>query len=715
MILQLLAVAAAVLGNHWLITQSAPTVPIARGVVFLLLGFALWLAAEALSDGPELRYWLPWQRRDRAERGASRPPVPGPRLDRDFLRSHRYRIGAALLGLLGCGLAYQYTAGNHFSLVGFWSWLASIALWAYALAERGDGPADWLRDLARKLRRLSWRDPLLLLLLAIVLVASIIRLNDLPGVLPELNSDQVEAILSGYEVAEGARPVIFTRDGGREPFHFYAMALLAQVPGLGHSQETFKLITMIWAVLALPCLYWLGWVVIGDGSPQLGRRVGLAMVALAAVGYWHIVLSLVGHRWTMLLAPGALLLIFLVRAIREKRRGEYLKAGLVLGFCLYIYPSARILPLAVVFSVGLAFLFWARGGRARLGILVNLGALALLSFVIFVPLFRFANDQPELFWYRAAKLVLDRGPAERSRIPEFLTTAAEQVPLLVEEILDSAFMFHWKGDIQLYRGAPHKPVLGTWLGAFFMVGLAAWLGRMLRRRDAFDWALPGLLLILMLPSMLSLAVPEENPSNTRTVASLPIVYLISALPLATLLGSLWESLRRRHIALAGVACGAILLPVLVGGFQISRHRYYDLHREAYLPYSKPHSEFGRVLRELADELGFGNVAIYSYPHWLDHRAVALEAGEFRWDNASFWYLFHDPSRQQGRFPVNPERDLVLFLHPDDKEGRARLRKFFPGGELSDLIVSYQPEDSYYLFRAPAEELADYLARERGKE
>ena len=57
---------------------------------------------------------------------------------------------------------------------------------------------------------------------------------------------------------------------------------------------------------------------------------------------------------------------------------------------------------------------------------------------------------------------------------------------------------------------------------------------MFRRRDAFDWALLPLILIMMLPSALSIAYPIENPSATRMSGTLPGVYLLAALPLALL-------------------------------------------------------------------------------------------------------------------------------------------------------------------------------------
>ena len=57
----------------------------------------------------------------------------------------------------------------------------------------------------------------------------------------------------------------------------------------------------------------------------------------------------------------ALLLIFLIRAMRDNRRNDFIIAGLVLGFSLYVYQAARMLPLVVMIGWGINHLVFRRG------------------------------------------------------------------------------------------------------------------------------------------------------------------------------------------------------------------------------------------------------------------------------------------------------------------------------------------------------------------
>ena len=581
--LQLLAVIAAVAGSQLLTTQSRAQSPDLYGVFLLLAGFAFWLLAEIVLDGQAARSWLRLRRLGAQDGWAETAHFPRrqPRRAPLDLRAYQLRFLAALLGLAGSYLTYQFTANNHFSLVGFWSWVASIALWVCALApqdwleERVDqarafswrdresqfrllaallglmggiltvrGIGSWimpvsialwvyallprtgLRWLADCARAIPWRDPTLWLLLAITLLAALIRLNDLAAVPPEMTSDHVETVLDGYRTAAGERNIFFANNGGRVPFHFYAQSLLAQLPGLGHNLITIKLLTVLEGLLAIPCLYWLGCTAVGGRPPGLGRVVGLLLAALVAVSYWHIFLSRAGLRWAPTVVVSALLLGLLARALRENRRGDYVKAGLVLGFGLYTYPSVRMLPLLALFGVAQAFIFWARDWRARFRYLWHLVVMALVAFVVFMPLYRYSNKHSDAFMRRTRTRILGDSIVMDSSL-KVIEALNERFPDLLLNLRDGLLMYNWRGDDLWFHGAPGKPVLDPWAGAFFVLGLAAWSARLLRRRDVFDWALPAALLITLLPAALAIAfrkktraIPARSPAY-RSPSSSP--------------------------------------------------------------------------------------------------------------------------------------------------------------------------------------------------
>lgn len=673
---------------------------------FLLLGFLLWLAAEIYGDWPRLRAWRP---RLRADAPAPSAPDAAPAGGAQVWGGvHPARALLALGGTLAAVVALIGTAGNQFTLVGFAAWAASIALWVAALA-----PAEWRARAGAARLRVSWRSPTLWALVAILALGAHFRLTELSAVPPEMTSDHVEKILDAQRVVDGQLQVFFPNNGGREAFQMYAMALLAQAPGLGMNFTTLKLLSALEGLVAILALYFLGREAIGREQARLGNLVGLLLAALVAVSYWHVALSRLGLRIVLTTVVTALLLAFLARALRDNRRGDFILAGLTLGLGLYTYQAVRMLPLVVLAGVGLALLFRARSGRAAARYLLNTAALVVVAFVVFVPLFGFWMQYPEDFWRRTQGRLLgddviqtvnDQGQIveRQATVQERLDAFNRNLPILADNLRGALLMFNWKGDVAWINAAPNRPAMDSATGALLVVGLAAWLARMVRRRDPFDWLVPVALLIMLLPSALSIAYPVENPSHTRTSGALPLAYLIAALPLALVVKSLVEQVGGRR---GRVAAGAAVALVVAGAYGANSATYFNNYYQAYVGSSLPYTEVGRVLRGFAESDGsFGNAFMIAYPYWWDHRAIGIEAGRVDWSNgivsrAAVPQFLADAYARAGRYRLDPDRDLLFLYAPDDDDTGAALREWFPQGR-SLLVQSYQ-DDAYRLYRVPA--------------
>jgi hypothetical protein len=676
---------------------------------FLLAGFLVWLAAEGYGDWPRLRAW--WQRR-RAGTPQAAPPVreavSGPQV---WGGIHPARALLALGGVLTSVVALIGTAGNQFTLIGFWAWVASIALWLAALA-----PAEWRARAAQaRIARvhLNWRSPTLWALVAILALGAYFRLSSLSTVPPEMTSDHVEKILDAQRVVDGQLQVFFPNNGGREAFQMYAMALLAQVPGLGMNFTTLKLLSALEGLAAILALYWLGREAIGRQQARLGNLVGLLLAALVAVSYWHVALSRLGLRIVLTTAVTALLLTFLARAMRFNRRSDFILAGLTLGLGLYTYQAVRMLPLVVLAGVALALIFRARSRRDFSRYLLHTVVLVVVAFVVFVPLFGFWLQYPEDFWRRTQGRLLGDDIVQtvdaqgqiverQATIEERLDAFNQNLPILADNFRNALLMFNWKGDVAWINAAPNRPAMDAVTGALLIVGLAAWLARMIRRRDPFDWLVPVALLIMLLPSALSIAYPVENPSHTRTSGALPLAYLIAALPLALIVKGLIEQVGGQR---GRVAAGAVLVLVLAGAYGANSAIYFNDYYRTYLGSSLPYTEAGRVLRGFAESDGsFGNAFMLAYPYWWDHRAIGIEAGRTDWPNGIIALngvpqFLADAYARTDRYRLDPERDLLFFYAPDDEAADAALREWFPQGRAR-LVQSYQ-DDAYRLYRVPA--------------
>ena len=260
------------------------------------------------------------------------------------------RIAHISLAIIFSLLVWFNTTGNHFPPLIIVLWLTSALLWALVFAPENWQVIDWLIESVDRFRRQEWRRrrrTLVAFALILLLGASfrLHRLEENPG---EMTSDHVEIIMDGYRVNRGNHMIFFPNLGGREPIHFYAVSLLASLPGFGLDFTTIKSVSVLESLLTLPILLWLGVEVFGRRCRQFGILVGLLTAALFAVSYWQSSIARLGMRIPLTALFTALLLVYLARAMRFNRRSDFVKAGLILGFSLYGYQASRMLPAVVV-------------------------------------------------------------------------------------------------------------------------------------------------------------------------------------------------------------------------------------------------------------------------------------------------------------------------------------------------------------------------------
>lgn len=685
---RLLALMLALWGSHALVLTSAPAdeATQARSALLLAGGMALWLIADWL------RPWPPDSTREGLPLPATPPAFRG--------RPRGKRKAVAVAATMCCVLAWHFTAGNRFTLIGLAAWLAGMALWCYALLPTSLPLHDTWRRFRAGIQGHRWQGPELVAFLLVLLLATVMRLIHLDEIMAEMSSDHVEKIRDAWRVSQGNYHVFFANIGGREPFQMYAMALLAQVPGFGFNFYTLKFLSAVEGVVAVTLIALATRTVIGGRE---GRLAAWLTGALVAVSYWHLVLSRMGLRIVLTTAVVALLLLFLYRALRHNRRGDYLAAGLVTGLGLYTYQATRMLPLAILAGVALALLHYP--AHQRLALMRNLAALVLIAFAAFVPLGGYALEYPQEFWRRTTSRVL----GDEAIQGDGSDTAAEQLAdssvillQLGENLRNALLMFNVKGDVAWINGAPDRPALDPWTGALFVLGLAAWARRIQRQGSLLPLLLPLALFILLLPSALALSYPHENPSHTRASGALPVTLVIAALPLAQLVDQLRHVLRGR---LGSIFAAGLVLLFITGALGTSQQRYFDENlrywRQATFDYSTP----GRALAsfvEISDAPG--NAFVIAWPHWWDHRAVGIEAGLMEWPNGlhGSGNLARDLAAARARvgpYRLRTDVGLLFFLSPEDEASLGVLQELFPAG-LAEHRRSELERHEFLLYRVP---------------
>jgi len=676
------------------------------GIWLLFIGFGIWLFSEVLEIAA-----FPAEGGRRLFRPVLIPPSTEATARLDMLAI--LERGVLLAGAFAlAAVSVTSNTNNDFTTGGMLAWVGSIILIVWALAPLDWSPLVWLGDVAKSLRpRFSWST---VILIGLMIFAAYFRLTDLSLAPREMTSDHVEMLIDTGRVLSGESDVFFAGNGGREAAQFYALALFSQLPGQGVNFDTLKLLNIIEGILTIPLIYFMAREVIGREEKTLATLVGLAAAALVTVSYWHEVISRLGERIVLMPLFTALFIYYFTRALRYRRRMDFLYTGLALGFGLYTYQAFRMIPLAVLAGGIIALLFNLRNGKALRELVFSVAALGIVAFVIYLPLFNYSLQYPDDYWRRTSGRLFgdeitqttdDAGNlvARQATIEERLTAFGQNVPALLSNIRNAVLMYNWKGDVAWFNNAPNDPAFDPISGGLLVVGVAAWIGRMVRRKDPMTWLLPIFFLIMLMPSALSIAYPIENPSATRMSGTLPIVYLVTGLSLALLARGIARSIGGKvGIAAAGIAS----LILVLGSYANNQYRYFVSYANNYVLSVPPYSDIGAVLRDFAENRGgYGNAFIINFPYWWDHRAIGLEAGRNDYPNGVpaldqlIPYMQTNVTRAD-QYRLDPNHDLAFFYSPLDQATQEWLQRAFPQGSWLEM-TTYQPEDTYRLYTVPA--------------
>jgi 4-amino-4-deoxy-L-arabinose transferase-like glycosyltransferase len=228
-------------------------------------------------------------------------------------------------------------------------------------------------------------------LLAITLVAAVLRLYRLDIAPPGLNQDEaISAWISwcllqtGHDMTGQAFPIFYGHGIGDYPATLYFYTLIPFQALAGLSVWSTRLAPALTGVLCVPLLYWIG-------ARLFGRLVALLAAALLAVNAWHLMLSRFGvgaHQCTLfaLVVPALLLRARLPLADGPAEAPRPLwaaLAGVVAGIACYGFQPLRLyFPLLFVLLVAADPAAWwslcrsRAGGAALLALALGFGALA---------------------------------------------------------------------------------------------------------------------------------------------------------------------------------------------------------------------------------------------------------------------------------------------------------------------------------------------------
>jgi len=569
--------------------------------------------------------------------------------------------------------AFLTFGGNQFTLLNVSLWLATLAvgLWAFWEPQKRDGARATLNIrnwFIKRNRPDYWK----LLVVGIFLVSAFFHFYQLNQIPLNMTSDHTEKLLDVSGVLQGNTQIFFSNNGGREPIQFYMAALFIKLFNTGLTFFTLKLTMAVAFLLSLIYVYRLG--------KELGNPwTGLFFMTLLGFSSWANIITRVGLR--LVLAPVfiAPVLFYLFRGLRTSQRNDFILAGILTGLGLLGYSAFRVMPLVVVVGV-LIFMAYHKFRRINRSTWLGLALLALFALVMFLPLLRFAVDYPTVIGFRTITR---------------MTSAERQLPgavilVFLSNFWNAVVMPFWKDGSTWVISVPDRPALDLVSAALYFMGIVLMVFRWLKSRRWQDLFLLVMTPILMLPSILALAFPEENPSLSRAGGALIPIFLICAIALETLLTSLWK--RSRHV-LAKV-CVVLLGAGLLGfsaaqNFNLALVQYPDQYKRA----TWNTTQMGEVAKDFIIHGGSPyNVWVVGVPYWVDTRLVAISAGYVGMDFA-IWP--QDIAKSTLKIPG----EKLFLVKADDTQGLNTLNEVYPLGKAI-LNTSAVPGQEFFAFVVP---------------
>jgi hypothetical protein len=513
------------------------------------------------------------------------------------------------------------------------------------------------------------------LLLAALGLGIFFRVNRIGGVYPEMFSDHAEKLLDVWDVLQGQTRIFFPRNTGREGLQFYLIAWTSQLFNTGVSFLSMKIGTVFFGIFMLPYLYLLG--------KELGNGwVGLLGMLFAGISVWPNLLARVALRFILYPAFAAPALYYLLRGLRTGKRGYFIASGIFLGIGLHGYTPFRAVPVLVVVAL---VLFWLhnRSRETLSKAVVWLGIIVLVSLIIFLPLLRVWVQNPEMFNFRFKSRITD------AQVGDQMPGGWGLFALFWSNVWDGLLMFNWDSGTIWANTIPNRPSLDIVSGAAFVLGAALVLFRYLRDRRWEDAFLLLGVPVLMLPSTLVLAYPNENPAPNRAGGAAVLVFLLAGLALEAILRAIQKNIG--PTSGKRIMATAALLLILVAAWQ-NYSLTFETFPEQYSASIWNTSELGGVIEQFTDTVGSPDQAwVIAYPHWVDTRLVGINAG-FPTKDFAIW-----PEDLEETLPA-PLPKLFLFK-VDDATALNALQTVYPSGKYS-MYNAALPQKNFYIYYVP---------------
>ena len=310
--------------------------------------------------------------------------------------------------------------------------------------------------------------------------------------------------------------------------------------------------------------------------------------------------------------------------------------------------------------------------------------------LVFLPLGRYAMDHPEMFAERAFTRLTDtEQPLPTQEWCPLQGKQATAVCIFAMNTYKAMMMFFWDNGGIWVHSIPGRPALDIAAAMLFGFGYIFLFVRYLRERRWQDIFLLVSVPLLMMPSILSLAFPDENPSLNRTGGALVTVFVIAGIAL----DGVYKSLRGNNAKNLRSVFAVGVVVVLLG---MSTLQSYDLEFNKFATEFRAGawntSDIGKVVRAFVTEgNSVDNVWVVPFPYWVDTRLAGIQSG----------YPTEDFALDRDRLPetLSVQGDKLFIFKDEDKDTMDMLRRLYPNG-LVHLFDSPLEGKDFWIYTVP---------------
>ena len=586
-----------------------------------------------------------------------------------------YLLGASGLLLVLAFIAFRKNAANEilFNGLNLSLWIGSLILFLLGVFETDQIKISigyFTRAIKNK-QIIIKITPWLIFIIASTILVFYFRFYRLNEVLGEMFSDHAEKLLDVNDVLNGKFPVFFIRNTGREFFQFYWTAFLAIVFKTGISFMSLKIGTALAGFLTLPYIYLLG-------KELRNKWVGILAFLFAGIAYWPNVISRVGLRFPFYPMFAAPALFYLIRGLRQKRRNDFIYSGIALGLGLHGYSSTRFLPVVVVIAV-ILFLIHKQSKGIRNQTVNAFIILVIASFILFLPLFKYTMVNPEAVSYRMMTRLTSSERAITEPIGE----------IFLKNLWNAETMFFYSNGGTWVHSIPNRPALDMVSAGLYLLGSIIVLIQYLKYRNWEDLFLLLAVPLLMMPSILSLAFPDENPSLNRTAGAIIPVFILVAIGFERVFYSVWRVARRNRYKFVVSFAGIFLFLIST---LINHDLVFNQFDKQFMAGAWNTSQIGSIIKNFAGSTGNADRAyVVPSPHWVDTRLVGINAGYPTKDYALWPEQFNQLNIDDG--------EKLVILKPDNQDALSLLETMFPNGILYNYDSGFEGKD-FYIYHIP---------------